>query len=112
LPLAACSLFRVGTGPAGPARAWPACPPFYPGPPPARGTARDLGVRRVAVSQTNFESAPAVVRADVSVAGFRGEPIAAVITDEAGQVVGRPGAKAAGAAQPLSVRFPVPAAER
>ena len=57
--------------------------------PPSRGSCKDVGVRNVAVSQTNFESAPVVVRADVSAVGFRGEPIVAAVTDEAGKEVER-----------------------
>ena len=41
-------------------------PPIYPVAPPSAGVARDVGISQISVSQTNFESAPAVIRADVS----------------------------------------------
>jgi len=66
-----------------------ALPPVYPVVPPAGGAARDIGVRSVSVSQTNFESAPVVVRADVAAAGFRGERVAAAVFDEAGKELAR-----------------------
>jgi uncharacterized membrane protein len=84
---------------------WSQLPPIYPVVPPSRGVARDISVSQVAISQTNFESAPAVVRADVSVAGFRGESIVATITDETGKDVERQQAKAPYDDKPLSFRF-------
>ncbi len=105
LPIAGVLLFTDGNRTDDIDLDWSGLPPIYPVVPPARGTARDIGVRRVAVSQTNFESAPAVVRADVSAAGFGGEPVVAVVTDEAGQVVVRQEAKAADIDKPLSFRF-------
>ena len=84
---------------------WSQLPPIYPVAPPSRGVARDIGVSRVAISQTNFESAPAVVRADVSVAGFAGESIVAAITDEAGKDLERQQVKAPYDDKPLSFRF-------
>ncbi len=84
---------------------WSQLPPIYPVVPPSRGVVRDIGVTQVAISQTNFESAPAVVRADVSVAGFAGESIVAAITDETGKDVERLQAKAPYDDKPLSFRF-------
>lgn len=82
-----------------------AMPPIYPVVPPSRGVARDVGVRDVSISQTNFESAPVVLRADVSTVGFSGEPIVASVTDEAGVEVERREAKPSGDGKPLSFRF-------
>ncbi|MGP0067315.1 MAG: glutamine amidotransferase [Isosphaeraceae bacterium] len=84
---------------------WSQLPPIYPVAPPSRGVAKDIGVSRVSISQTNFESAPAVVRADVSVAGFSGQSIVAAITDENGDEVERQEAKAPYDDKPLSFRF-------
>jgi uncharacterized membrane protein len=84
---------------------WSSLPPVYPVVPPARGVARDVGVRNVSVSQTNFESAPVVLRADVSAVGYRGRTIVASVVDEAGKPVERQEARAAGDDAPLSFRF-------
>ncbi|SIO41356.1 Uncharacterized membrane protein [Singulisphaera sp. GP187] len=81
-------------------------PPIYPVIPPAQGVAKDIGVTQVSISQTNFESAPVVVRADVTATGFKGETIVAVVTDEAGRDIERLEAKATGDNdKPLNFRF-------
>lgn len=80
-------------------------PPVYPITPPSRGAIKDVGVTSVSVSQTNFESAPAVVRADVTAVGYSGETIHAVVTDEADKVVERQEARATTDGKPLSFRF-------
>jgi uncharacterized membrane protein len=84
---------------------WSGLPPIYPVVPPARGVAKDVGVNQVSVSQTNFESAPVVVRADVSAIGFSGQKIVATVTDESGKVLERQGLESAGDGKPLSFRF-------
>ena len=84
---------------------WKGLPPIYPVVPPSPGVARDLGVTNVSISQTNFESAPVVVRADVSAVGFRGESIVAVVTDEAGRDVERLEARATQDDAPVHFRF-------
>ena len=81
-----------------------ALPPIYPLIPPGRGVAKDIGVRSLSVSQTNFESAPVVIRADVSAVGFPDAAIVAVVTDEEGKEIERQEAKNA-AGKPLSFRF-------
>ena len=40
--------------------------PIYPVIPPSRSVGRDVGVTQVSINQTNFESAPVVIRADVA----------------------------------------------
>jgi uncharacterized membrane protein len=80
-------------------------PPIYPVVPPSRGAARDIAVRGVAISQTNFEAAPVVLRADVSATGYRGESIVAVITDESGKDVERLESIATSDDKPLAFRF-------
>jgi uncharacterized membrane protein len=84
---------------------WSQLPPIYPVAPPSRGVGRDVGVRQVSVSQTNFEAAPAVVRADVAAFGLKGEPVVAVVTDEEGKDVERQQAIAAEDGKPVSFRF-------
>ena len=80
-------------------------PPIYPVVPPSHGVGKDVGVQNVSVSQTNFESAPVVLRADVSTVGFRGETIVAALVDEKDAEVERQEARAKGDGAPLSFRF-------
>ncbi len=80
-------------------------PPIYPVVPPSSGVARDVGVGSLSISQTNFESAPAVIRADVSAVGLAGKPIVAVVADETGKEVERQQMLAAGDGKPLNFRF-------
>jgi hypothetical protein len=84
---------------------WSQLPPIYPVVPPSDGVGKDVGVQNVSVSQTNFESAPVVLRADVSAVGFRGEMIVASILDEKDEEVERQEARATGDGKPLSFRF-------
>src|SRR5215212_5936807 len=81
---------------------WSKLPPVYPVVPPSRGGARDVGVANVSVSQANFESAPVVIRADISAVGYRGEPIVCIVTDEADKEVERQEASPGGDGKPLS----------
>jgi hypothetical protein len=84
---------------------WSQFPPIYPVVPPSLGVGKDVGVQNVSVSQTNFESAPVVLRADVSAVGFRGETVVASILDEKDEEVERQEARATGDGKPLSFRF-------
>jgi len=105
LPLAGVLLFTDGNRTDTGDLAWSALPPIYPVAPPSRGVARDVGVTNIATSQTNFETAPVVIRADVSAVGFKGETIVAVVTDEADKNVERQEAISTGDSKPLSFRF-------
>ncbi|AGA24840.1 glutamine amidotransferase [Singulisphaera acidiphila] len=105
LPLAGVLLFTDGNRTDVGELDWPGLPPIYPVVPPAQGVAKDIGVANVSISQTNFESAPVVVRADVTATGFKGETIVAVVTDEADRDIERLEAKATGDAKPLNFRF-------
>jgi uncharacterized membrane protein len=82
-----------------------ALPPIYPVIPPSRRALKDIGVHDVSVSQTNFESAPVVIRADVSAVGSDGQPIIAAVLDEAGKEVARQELKATSDGKPLGYRF-------
>jgi hypothetical protein len=84
---------------------WSELPPIYPVLPPESGRGRDVGVRQVSVSQTNFEAAPVVIRADVSTLGIAGESIVALVVDEEDKEVDRQQAKAQSDGVPLSFRF-------
>jgi uncharacterized membrane protein len=105
LPLAGVLLFTDGNKTDVGDLDWAGLPPIYPVVPPSHGVAKDVGVTNVSISQTNFESAPVVVRADVTAVGFRGETIVAVVTDAADRDVERLEAKATGDDTPLNFRF-------
>ena len=105
LPLAGVLLFTDGNRTDLGDLDWSTLPPIYPVMPPSRGALKDVGVRDVSVSQTNFESAPVVVRADVSAVGYDGRPIVAAVLDEAGKEVARQEAKATTDGKPLGFRF-------
>src|SRR5208283_2445233 len=105
LPLAGVLLFTDGNRTDLGDLDWSSLPRVYPVVPPSRGVIRDVGIRDVSISQTNFESAPVVLRADVAAAGFPGEPIVAAVINEAGKVVERQQAKSPRDAKPLSFRF-------
>ena len=105
LPLAGILLFTDGNRTDAGDVDWSQLPPVYPVVPPSRGVERDVGVVQVSISQTNFESAPVVIRADVAAVGFAGETIVAAVTDEAGKELERQEAKATGDDKPLGFRF-------
>ncbi|WP_165219395.1 glutamine amidotransferase [Aquisphaera insulae] len=105
LPLAGVLLFTDGNRTDAADLDGATLPPIYPVVPPSKGVVRDIGVRNVAASQTNFESAPVVLRAEVATTGFAGQPIVAAVVDEAGNVVERQQEKATSDGKPLSFRF-------
>jgi uncharacterized membrane protein len=105
LPLAGVLLFTDGNRTDVGDVDWSELPPIYPVVPPSRGVAKDVGVNQVSISQTNFESAPVVIRADVSAIGFKGEPIVAAINDEADKEVERQELISTGDDKPLNFRF-------
>ncbi len=80
-------------------------PPIFPVIPPSPGRARDIAVRGVSVTATNFEAAPVVVRADVVATGYRGQSIVSIVTDESGRELGREVAQASADGQPIAFRF-------
>lgn len=84
---------------------WSGLPPVFPLLPERRRPGRDVGVTGVSVSQTNFDAAPAVVRADVSAVGVRREPVVAVLLDEFGKEIAREEASPEGDGRPLGFRF-------
>ena len=105
LPLAGVLLFTDGNRTDVGDVDWSALPPVYPVIPPSAGVARDVGVSQISISQTNFESAPAVIRADVLAVGYQGKPIVAIVADETGKQVERQQMLATGDGKPLSFRF-------
>ncbi len=105
LPLAGVLLFTDGNRTDGADLDPATLPPIFPVIPPSRGVARDVGVSGVSVTQTNFESAPVVIRADVAAPGFDGRGVVAAVVDEAGKVVERQELKAEWEGKPASFRF-------
>ncbi len=105
LPLAGVLLFTDGNRTDLGDVNWSGLPPIYPVVPPSAGVGQDVGVSQISVSQTNFESAPAVIRADVVAVGYQGKPIVAVVADLAGKEIERQQMFAPGDAKPLSFRF-------
>ena len=67
-------------------------PPIYPVIPPSRSVARDVGVTRVSINQTNFESAPVVIRADVATSRFERRVDRGRARRRGGQISRAPGA--------------------
>ncbi len=105
LPLAGILLFTDGcrTDPA--AVDFKQLPPIYPVPPPARPIAPDVGLRAVAVNQSNFEAAPVIITARVEAVGFAEQKIAAVVKDETGKILDRQELTAQGDDATLPIRF-------
>jgi hypothetical protein len=105
LPLAGVLLFtdgnRTDTGDVD----WSELPPIYPVAPTTRSAGRDVGVSNVSVSQTNFDAAPVVIRADVSAQGFDGETVVAAVFDESGKEVERQEVVSSGDGKPANFRF-------
>jgi uncharacterized membrane protein len=79
--------------------------PIYPVIPASGSGVRDVGVTQVSINQTNFESAPVVIRADVATTGLNGESIVAVLADLGGKQVERQVLKATDDGKPLGFRF-------
>ena len=106
LPLAGVLLFTDGLKTDTSDVDWSALPPIYPVVPPSPGVAKDLGLSNISLNQTNFESAPAVIRAEVAEVGFQGEPIVAAVFDQTtGKELERKQMIASGDGKPLSFRF-------
>ena len=66
---------------------WADLPPIYPVAAGDDDELRDVSVERVSASETNFESAPVTIRADVRSIGFDGEPVVVALYDEHGEAV-------------------------
>jgi len=105
LPLAGVLLFTDGNGTDLSELPGEGLPPIFPVLPPSQSTSRDVNVQNVSVSQTNFESAPVVVRADVASAGFPGQDVVAILVDENNREIERQRAGLPEDGQPASFRF-------
>lgn len=94
----------VEPGGAGGGAAETARPPLYAVPIGGDGPDRYLAVRRVTVSQTQFETAPVTVRAEIVSRGVDGEMVRTTLRDEEGREVARD-VRAPGARQRFEVPF-------
>lgn len=84
---------------------WSELPPVYPVVIGADDASPDVAVTGVSVSQTNFESAPVTVRADIKGLGFAGKSVMARLVDEAGKDVESQTVELPDGDEPTTVRF-------
>lgn len=80
-------------------------PPIYPVVLGKNEPVRDIAVQQVRVSQSAFEDAPVAIQADVSAAGYRGQPIVARLVDRNGKVVQEQTSDARGDGETVAFRF-------
>lgn len=65
---------------------WSKLPPIYPVLIGDAAAPRDISLRKLSVSQTNFEAAPVTVQAEISATGYQ-EPIVVQLVDEQGREI-------------------------
>lgn len=107
-PLAGVLLFTDGNATDLPGGALPelkGLPPIYPVVIGQRDSVRDIAVQQVSVSQSAFEDAPVSVQADVTAAGYRGQPIVARLIDRTGKTLQEQSADARGDGETVAFRF-------
>ena len=105
LPLAGVLVFTDGCRTDSGEVDWSGLPPVYPVAPPIKPPAGDIGIRSVAVAQSNFEAAPVVITASAHAAGFKGETVVALVRDQAGKTLDRQTAPVKNDDAPLAFRF-------
>lgn len=105
LPLAGVLLFSDGNATDEGDVPWDALPPIYPVVVGGDDAPPDISVPRVSVSQTNFETAPVAIRADIDVNGYQGRTIVAKLYDENDKEVQSQTVEWTEAATPPAVRF-------
>ena len=107
-PLAGVLLFTDGNATDLPGGALPdlkGLPPIYPVVIGKRDAVRDIAVQQVSVSQSAFEDAPVSVQADVTAAGYRGQPVVARLIDRTGKTLQEQAADARGDGEAVAFRF-------
>ncbi|MCX6950672.1 MAG: hypothetical protein NTV51_00550, partial [Verrucomicrobia bacterium] len=107
-PLAGVLLFTDGNAtdlPGGTLPDLKGLPPIYPVVIGKKDAVRDISVQQVHVSQSAFEDAPVSVQADVSAAGYKGQPIVARLVDRAGKILQEKTADARGDGETVAFRF-------
>ena len=107
-PLAGVLLLTDGNATDLPAGALPdlkGLPPIYPVVIGKRDTVRDIAVQQVAVSQSAFEDAPVSIQADITAAGYRGQPMVSRLIDRTGKTLQEQSADARGDGEAVAFRF-------
>jgi uncharacterized membrane protein len=84
---------------------WADLPPIYPVSLGVDDDLRDVSVERVSASETNFESAPVTIRADVRSTGDDDRPLVVALYDEQGKLVEAQMAAPAADCGAATVRF-------
>ncbi|MEX0641163.1 MAG: glutamine amidotransferase [Pirellulales bacterium] len=105
LPLAGVLLLTDGNSTDALDVSWSDLPPVYPVVIGADDAPPDVSVTGVSVSQTNFESAPVTVRADIEGSGFSGQKIVAKLLDESGKEIESQTVRLPSGDESTSVRF-------
>jgi len=80
-------------------------PPIYPVVIGSDNPIKDIGIQKVAVSQTAFEDAPVSLQADVTADGYSGQSIVAQVLDATGRQVEEQSLKAPGDGELIPFRF-------
>src|SRR5262249_43925876 len=83
---------------------WSKLPPIYPVIPPSHSIPKDLAIARVTLNQTNFETAPVALQAEVIAHGFH-EPVVVMVMDETGKEIERQQATPTTDKETLNFRF-------
>lgn len=84
---------------------WSGLPPIYPVAIGRDAPAKDLSIRQVAVSQTNFEQTPVTIRAEVGAEGYESEKVVVQLLDASGGELQRQTLELAQDDKPRVVRF-------
>ena len=84
---------------------WGNMPPIYPVVVGKQQPAKDLGITKITSSQTNFESAPVTITAELTAHGYSGKRIAIQLLDEEGKEIERKEVNKIQDGRPFAVRF-------
>lgn len=84
---------------------WDNCPPIYPVAVGKSSPAKDLGITKVTSTQTNFESAPVTITAELMSHGYRGKKVSVQLLDESGKELERKEVEGIEDGRPFAVRF-------
>lgn len=84
---------------------WEKTPPIYPVVIGKSSPAQDLGITKISSTQTNFETAPVTITAELISHGYRGKKVAVQLLDESGNEVERKEIDGIEDGRPFAVRF-------
>ena len=84
---------------------WSAMPPVYPVVVGKEQPGKDICVTKVTSSQTNFESAPVTIAAELLTHGYAGRKIVVKLLDETGKTLEKKEVKGVKDGRPFAVRF-------